>query len=515
MNPATSPQWRGVLRLCLPALAVGAILRGLLAWALPFAYVQHDSFKLLFGDGPFWETEPGVASNTTFLVPWLYDLAPRCGLPGLIAIELGQHLLGLGMIVATGALIRLTFHAWRWFIVPGTLVIAVHPALLWYEHTVMAETVYVCAVVLLALAGAVHARFRGWASCAGLCAALYLTAVARPEGWLFLGFGGLLLLLTVEREKWRRTCGFFALFAVTAVAARSTSATHESGLLLYSSVLHFSPERSHSVPEAAPYVRALRQEAIAAAQVGPAFVSRDQRRALTAALEDFVTAHPQPKGGTVMEQVDRVARRLALETCRREWWRLPALAMDKFRTSACDLPSGEFSATWLGERQWRRLRNGWEYIRRHDSDLYGQRFATTEEFGEFIQAKYPPSKVAWFDPWSDAWKEFYQPRLPSTKYPSLKLDGLPYLFLLALAGMFAAGLTPGPARPFHLSWSAMLLGLWLVIMVTANERARFRFVFEPFVFLYVLALVDVLLAVLPPKVGWKGMKPRISRIDAD
>lgn len=502
MKPATSlGEWRVVLLLCLPALAVGALLRALLVWALPYAYVQHDSFKLLFGDAAFWASDPGVAANTTFLVPWLCDLAPHSGLPGLVAIELGQHLLGLGTILAIGGLIRLTFHAWRWFIVPGTLLMAVHPALLWYEHTVMTETVYLFAVVLLALAGAVHARARTWASCLGLCAALYLTAVARPEGWLFLGFGGLLLLLTAERAKWPRAAGFLALFAVTAVAARASSATHESGLLLYSSVLHLSPEAPRSVPAAAPYVRALREEALASARVRPAFVSREQRRALAAALEQFVAEHPQPNGGTATEQTDRAARRLALETCRREWWRLPALAMDKFRTSACDLPSGEFSATWLGERQWRRLRNGWEYIRRHDVELYGQSFATPEEFGAFLQAKYPPAKVAWFDPWTDAWKQFYQPRLPSTKYPGLKLDGLPYLFLLALAGMAATALVAGPARPFHLSWSAMLLGLWFVVMVTANERARFRFVFEPFVFLYVLALADTALARLRARRG--------------
>jgi hypothetical protein len=43
-----------VFLFCLPALLVGLALRALLMWGMPFAYMQHDSFKLLFGDAPFW-----------------------------------------------------------------------------------------------------------------------------------------------------------------------------------------------------------------------------------------------------------------------------------------------------------------------------------------------------------------------------------------------------------------------------------------------------------------------------
>ena len=505
--PVTNaPEWHRVLVWCLPALAIGLVLRVLLAWGLPFAYMQHDSFKLLFGDAGFWEEDPGLASNTTFLVPWLDDLAARSGLPGLVAIELGQHLLGLAAIFAIGGLVWLTFHQGRWFIVPGTLIAAAHPALLWYEHTVMAEPVYLFSVIMLAFAGAVFVRFRNWPGCIALCAALYLTAIARPEGWMFLGFGGLVIVLTADFSKWRRTIGFVALFAATAVAARVSSATHESGLLLYSSILHLSPETSRRVPETAPFVRELRADAIAAARIGPAFVSREQRRSLAASFEKFVGEHPQPGGGSATEQADRVARTLALETCLHAWWRLPALALQKFRASASEPPAGEFSEAWLIERQWRRLRNGWEWMSRNAHQLYGRPFATLEEYGEFIRSNYRASQVRWFESWSGVWNSIYEPKLRATRFPNHKLEGLPFIYLLALAGMIAT-LAAGRLRSFHLAWITMLLGLWFVIMVTANERARFRLVFEPFIFLYLLALADVVLMAVRRRCGVAGRAP--------
>jgi len=88
-------------------------------------------------------------------------------------------------------------------------------------------------------------------------------------------------------------------------------------------------------------------------------------------------------------------------------------------------------------------------------------------------------------------------RLPDTAYPNpdvpkfpIVQPGVPLYFLGATAGVLLAMLVPGPIRRFHIAWGLALFGYFFVIMLTANVRPRFRFVFEPFWFLYIAMLGD-------------------------
>jgi hypothetical protein len=45
-----------------------------------------------------------------------------------------------------------------------------------------------------------------------------------------------------------------------------------------------------------------------------------------------------------------------------------------------------------------------------------------------------------------------------------------------------------------MSWAVMIVGLAFVIILTANVKARFRLVFEPFYFLYLAGIPNLLLA---------------------
>jgi len=71
--------------------------------------------------------------------------------------------------------------------------------------------------------------------------------------------------------------------------------------------------------------------------------------------------------------------------------------------------------------------------------------------------------------------------------------GVPVYFLIAVVGAIAAMLVPGPLRRFHIAWGLALIGYFFVIMLTANVRPRFRFVFEPFWFLYIALLAQALI----------------------
>ncbi len=483
---------------CAPALALGLALRVLMASAMPFAYVQHDSYRLLVG-GAEWlrpEAQEAFGDNVPFLVPALFRLAQAGPLPALTTIQLGQHALGLIQIVLAGALVRFWLPRWKWWIIPATLVFAAHPSFLWFEHTVMLETAYVFAVVVLAVAGTWLLRQPSLAAAMGTCVAVALVAFTRPEGKLFVAFGALALVAAFWKS-WRQLARAAAIFSATLALIAWGTVPGESGLLLYSSVLHLSPEVPRCHPGVGPYVAALCAEAIEAARREPAFVSRRQREALTDALKNFVAKHPgASRGADSAQGINRVATSLAFETCLRAPLSLLPLAMQKFRDSADDLANGKFTESWLHERQQSRLRSGWHFIQPIDVQLYGRQFADVEELLSFVKDAYPPKRLRWFGWLHEEWRDLYELRLPDTKYPAREVHGLPLFYLLPLAGMIAAIAWPMPARRFHVCWVLMLVGLWFIVMLTANERARFRMGFEPFIFLYPFVAFDAAIALV-------------------
>jgi hypothetical protein len=272
---ARDPRTREVLLWCAPALLLGLVLRVVLVAQMPYAYYHDDTpdflitaDRLLYGEplssdddkrsrnsepkesGDSDEPaapeqsaeataaeEPAFTAKTreqpeevpaaaiskrrpefklhakkTFLTPVIFTIPILLGIPAMIAIPIFQHLLGLGMVVLLALLVRLWFVQWKWFILPITILAAANPFFIWYEHTLMAETLFLFCTVLLALAGTLYARKQSLARFAFLCVTLFLEAGARPEGKLLFGFTLLLLLLLHFRElrpMWPR----FAIFS--------------------------------------------------------------------------------------------------------------------------------------------------------------------------------------------------------------------------------------------------------------------------------------------------------------
>jgi hypothetical protein len=68
--------------------------------------------------------------------------------------------------------------------------------------------------------------------------------------------------------------------------------------------------------------------------------------------------------------------------------------------------------------------------------------------------------------------------------------GLPFYFLVAGVGLVVAMFRRGAIQPFHIAWGLALLAFFYTIMLTANVKPRFRFVFEPFWYIYVALLLD-------------------------
>src|SRR5580658_1246952 len=125
---------------CAPALLLGVILRLFMEIRMPYGYVQFDTgdflvtpFRLLARHQYYIDSKKAFFTPTFFSIPFLLHI------PALLFIPIVQHLLGLLEVVIAGALIRAWLPLWRWIIIPATILIAVSPWQLWYEHTLMGE----------------------------------------------------------------------------------------------------------------------------------------------------------------------------------------------------------------------------------------------------------------------------------------------------------------------------------------------------------------------------------------
>ena len=129
-----------------------------------------------------------------------------------------------------------------------------------------------------------------------------------------------------------------------------------------------------------------------------------------------------------------------------------------------------------------------------------------EEMRAWVRSTYHPDRIGWFDHYQMIWNEraiyFRLPDKPLARerwvhdfyggVPNWKytLPGIPFVYMIALAGMLVSVSRPARLGFFHLAWVVtMLAGLYVVSLVGVTN-ARFRFVYEPFVLLYTFLLLD-------------------------
>ena len=257
-NSARNPAVREFILWCLPALLAGLVVRALLMVHLPYAFFHDDSPDFLTTpDSLLFKHRWELHGKKTFLVPLLLCVPFLLHLKAAFFVPLAQHALGLGSTLLAGLLCRLWFVFWRWFILPITLIVALDPFPLWYEHSFMAEPVYLFCTALLALAGTLYTFERSQRRFVFLCVALVLEAGARPEGKLLFGFGLFLLVLLHARE-WRLAWRRFAVMGVLAIGLHFVTKTSQAGLLLYTSVARFTPTDLKCAPGFDPYIAPIR-----------------------------------------------------------------------------------------------------------------------------------------------------------------------------------------------------------------------------------------------------------------
>jgi hypothetical protein len=490
---------REVFIWCIPALIAGIAIRVALTHSLPFAYFHDDTPDFVStADKLMNEHKWELHEKKTFLVPILFAAPFALPVPTMVSIPFFQHILGLGFIVLVGVLCRLWFANWKLFVVPLTLLAAVNPFYLWYERTLMAETTFVFCTALVAVAGTLYAKKPTIERLVFLCVALVFEAGARPEGKLLFAFALFLVALihwADLRNSWRR----LAFVALVALVTHFATRTEQAGLLLYTSVARLTPVNASAAPGFEPYIAPIRADLQRRWDERPQFPRVRDRKAIYDAVEQYLKDEAAKLGEKRSRiGVNRMCFKLARETCVKNLALLPGLALTKFKLVANDSPAGQFDNNVLFGKQREAFTDNIPRTARLSRGLTGQSLKDEAEMDAFIDRNY--GEVPWFNNWSDKWLEIVNAiRLPDEFYPVPERPGLhythygvPLYFLVAVAGVIAVMFVPGPLRRFHIAWGLTLFGYFFVIMLTANVRPRFRFVFEPFWFLYIALLAEVI-----------------------
>jgi len=489
------PRTREFLLWMLPALILAAALRIALMAQLPYG-IYHD-------DTPDFLTTPDrllhdhrweLHSKKTFLVPVLFTLPFLVRIPALIAIPAFHHVLGVMMVMMLGLLVRLWFRGWKIFIIPLTVLAAANPFFLWYEHTLMAESVFLFTTVLLAVAGTLYALDQNPRRFYLLLAALFLEAGARPEGKLLFGFG-IVFVALIHWRGWRSAWPRVAIVAGLAALTSLITPTSQAGLLLFTSVARLTPTDLKEAPGFEPYIAPIRADLQRRWDIKPSFPKVRDRRAVAAAVDRYLKESPEAQQAKSRRSVNEFCKKLAAETCMKNFGYLPVHIYHKFRAVAVESPTGRFDNDWLFIQQ-RDAILGNPRALNLARELTGQPITTNDELIRFVDTHY--GAVPWFNQLLDRWLKtvsrfrFPDLRVPNPDYPSVPLyhPGVPVYFLLGGVGLVVIALRRGPLQPFHFVWAITLLGFFYTIMLTANVRPRFRIAFEPFWFIYIALLIE-------------------------
>jgi len=482
------PALRELLPWCLPALLCGALARGLLIAHFPYGYLHPDSPDFLYTAVRFLDHHHHFVlhGKKAFLAPFLFLLPVIVKIPAVLIVPWAQHLLGLIYTVIAGAIVRCWTTRWKWWIIPVTVLAALDPAALYFEHALIAESQYLFCVAALALAGAAFALRRTRGRFILLLLALLLTAGSRPEGKLYILF----CLILVPLLLWGQWCKLAAYGGITLAFCLLTwmsTRDTEAGLLLYATLLPLTPETPRSAPDFGPAIAPLRAERLAEGPLTMPGLSDEEKR-ITTVLDPWLKAH-----GRSTKTAGAFCQRLSIEAALNKPMLVPLIVLDKLLISTRFVSDEGFDKAWLQDVQIVTCTHK-SWMLKLMPRLTGRDIRTREDLTAYVRSEFQPIQPNWFGALQQAWfrgTTGSRMRLPGEP---AGLPGIPLFYLLGAAGMVAAVLRPGPMRKFHIAWIITLGFTASVVILTGVINPRYRFVFEPFLLLYVVLLADTVVA---------------------
>lgn len=249
-TPGSEPgiSWRRCLLLSIPALLAGLYLRAELMRVIPFAFFGADSGSYAHTMHKLWvEGGLSVQEKRRWLYPILLVPLPASPFSILSTLAFLQHLLGLASILALAWIVgHVTRFSGVW-IPLVTCLYAVWPRVLWYEHEVIAEGVFLPAFLLATALAFPLSRLADRRSIFFFLLAIGSLALLKPHGKvLWVVMLGVLVFLNRKPLQWGLR-NWLTIAATCLLMAISGSASQGSWLLL-SSTLPLVPTQG-SFPE--------------------------------------------------------------------------------------------------------------------------------------------------------------------------------------------------------------------------------------------------------------------------
>ena len=476
-----SPDLRLTLLLCIPGALVATALRVWLLWHMPAGFVHGDTAAQLSTALKLLESGYlDINGKKTFLTPLLYTISALAHIPVLYFAAILQHLFGVVLVVCTGLLTKAWFLSWRLWIVPLTVLIAINPILLWYEHTALPESMTVFGAMAVALTGTLFFRRPNRYTLTLLFLSVLFVAGARPEGRFFSLFA---LALVIRRYwgDWSRLKIYAAVSVAWVFLIFLLTRTAQSGLLLYASLIHWSPAHLAVAPGVAEAMQPFQARAIKDWETHSFHHNRLRKDMFNAMVE-----HRMPR-----RQVNATFQKAGIEIALRNFWRLPSLAIRKFFIAHRESPALGFSDYAIkGQLRSLYLVNRGTHAAEYSALLWGVRMATIDEARPFLEANYDVSAGEKLTHFLDAFVQAELYPIVSMEMPGTPLKGIPWLYVFALTGAICLIVRDRPVIGLQLLWFLFLFALFILLMVTGNVRARYRLIFEPFWFIYLFGLLD-------------------------
>jgi hypothetical protein len=346
--------------LCLPALLVGLALRAHFLWVTPQGYFGADS-------GSYYEFTYQLFANGQFELPdkrrWLYPivlaLVTAIPAPCWYVLPLVQHLIGLATVVGIGW-VTLRLSVWPRFTVPlVTLICAIWPRMLWYEHEFIAETFLLAAFVLTIALALTPGLFRSRRGLFLLSIATILLAGMKGAGrflWLGTIVGILVFAGDPRRWAWTWKSGIASLTAL--ILAVTVGKSSQDDWLLLSSVMPMV--RENGEPHGR-YRQALRPLILDARDAGDGYpwVAKKYKKMLN--KKDPAIIHPDwVELYKNRRRFSKVARSFSIEAIRDHPARFLQFTLAKTRLAMSDtMVQRRIDPPVFWEEQWRNTQRRW------------------------------------------------------------------------------------------------------------------------------------------------------------
>lgn len=472
--------------------------------------MAHMPFAFFISDTSEFMTAPEDVLKMSARTPVgkiLYALPGLFHQPLLPWAAFIQHLAGLGMVIAAGCLCRLWLTCWRWWIVPLTLLVAIHPTLLWYEHMCLPDSLYVVLVLASAAIGGSYYRNPTRRTLLWLAVVLTITAATRQEGFLMLPFG-LVLVGCRHRHELRAHLGRVAVMGAVLLVALATSKTTQGGQMLLTSTIHLAPDNLWFTPAFSPVARELRD---LFQPDWPAYPARHNpsRKIIIARVKQFIVETKDAKAAESDSRNNKLCKRVAMEIALRNWWRLPGIAYHKFLATLLEPPAPSFGSDWAHDKHvsvfFGKSDEPPQKDAKHMRAYLGREFATREEAEAELPKMY---RVMNPDLLSSFQQRFVAAefgwKFPDRVIGSQVVPGLPVVYLLGFAGLLIAALRSRTWLSYRQLWVLCVLLAAFAIFTTTSLRSRYRLVYEPWFFLGLCCLLDAAVALV--RSGWAAWR---------